>query len=106
VTGILACPDMIAPSYWLAYVWGETGEAEFADPNTAEKTIGAVMEHYNSVAKALTQTFSIEPIYKLTQIATKSSGSPGWMGSPERWAYDLMPGQDFLIEQMKKPAPQ
>lgn len=65
VTGILACPDMIAPSDWLAYVWGETGVAEFADPNTAEKTIGAIMEHYNSVAQALTQTFSIEPIYEI-----------------------------------------
>lgn len=65
VTGILACPDMIAPSDWLAYVWGETGEAEFADPNTAEKTIGAIMEHYDSVAQALTQTFSIEPIYEI-----------------------------------------
>jgi uncharacterized protein len=31
LTGILACPEMIAPSEWLPHVWGETGEAHFAD---------------------------------------------------------------------------
>ncbi|HEV8033716.1 UPF0149 family protein [Yoonia sp.] len=65
VTGILACPEMIPPSEWLRGVWGETGEAEFPDQKTAEKTIGAVMEHYNSVAEALTRTLSIEPVYEI-----------------------------------------
>lgn len=65
VTGILACPDMIPPSEWLPHVWGETGEAEFADQATAEETIGAVMGHYNSVAEAMTQWLCIAPIYEI-----------------------------------------
>ena len=65
VTGILACPEMIAPSEWLPHVWGETGEANFPDMNTAEKTIGAVMGHYNSVAEAMTRSLWVEPIYEV-----------------------------------------
>ena len=63
VTGILACPEMIPPSEWLPEVWGETGEAQFADQKAAEETIGAVMSHYNSVAEATTRSLSIEPVY-------------------------------------------
>lgn len=65
VTGVLACPEMIPPSEWLPLVWGETGEADFADSKTAEETIGAVMTHYNSVAEGMTRTLCIEPVYEL-----------------------------------------
>ena len=65
VTGILACPEMIPPSEWLREVWGETGEAHFADQRIAEETIGAVMTHYNSVAEAMTRSLWIEPIYEV-----------------------------------------
>lgn len=65
VTGVLACPDMIAPSEWLPHVWGETGEAAFADQKTADETIAAVMAHYNSVADAMTRTLWVEPIYEI-----------------------------------------
>lgn len=65
VTGVLACPEMIAPSEWLPEVWGETGEAHFADQKAAEETIGAVMTHYNSVAEAMTRSLWIEPIYEV-----------------------------------------
>jgi uncharacterized protein len=65
LTGILACPEMIAPSEWLPHVWGETGEAHFADQKTVEETIGAVMAHYNSVAEAMTRSLWIEPIYEI-----------------------------------------
>jgi uncharacterized protein len=65
ITGILACPEMIPPSEWLPEVWGETGEAHFADQRAAEETIGAVMMHYNSVAEAMTRSPLIEPIYEV-----------------------------------------
>lgn len=65
VTGVLACPDMIAPSEWLPHVWGETGEAAFADQKTADETIAAVMAHYNSVADAMTRRLWVEPIYEI-----------------------------------------
>jgi uncharacterized protein len=63
VTGILTSPEVIPPSVWLPEVWGETGEAQFADQKAAEETIGAVMTHYNSVAEAMTRSLWIEPIY-------------------------------------------
>ena len=65
VTGVLACPEMIPPSEWLPQVWGETGDAYFANQKAAEETIGAVMTHYNSVAQAMTQSLWIEPLYEV-----------------------------------------
>lgn len=65
ITGLLACPEMILPSECLPHVWGETGDAQFPDQRTAEKTIGAVMEHYNSVAGAMTRSLWCEPIYEI-----------------------------------------
>lgn len=65
VTGVLACPEIITPSEWLQEVWGETGEAQFANQNAAEETIGAVMAHYNSVAEKMTRSFWIKPIYEV-----------------------------------------
>jgi uncharacterized protein len=65
LTGVLACPEMIPPSEWLPEVWGETGEAHFADPKAAEETIGAVMTHYNSVAETMTRSLWVEPIYEV-----------------------------------------
>ncbi|WP_375569640.1 UPF0149 family protein [Seohaeicola saemankumensis] len=65
LTGVLACPEIIPPSEWLPEVWGETGEAHFADPKAAEETIGAVMMHYNSMAETITRSRGIEPIYEV-----------------------------------------
>jgi len=65
ITGLLACPEMIPPPEWLPHVWGETGDAHFPDQKTAERTISAVMEHYNSVAEAMTRSLWCEPIYEI-----------------------------------------
>jgi uncharacterized protein len=65
LTGVLACPVMIAPSEWLPQVWSETGEAQLFDQRTAEETISAVMEHYNSVATAITSSLWVNPIYEI-----------------------------------------
>ena len=65
VTGVLACPELIPPSDWLPGVWGETGEADFADPKVAEATISAIMTHYNSVADTIVRSVWIEPVYEV-----------------------------------------
>lgn len=65
IVGVLACPEMIAPSEWLPQVWGETGETEFPDEQSAEETIGAVMAHYNSVVEAISGSLWVEPIYEV-----------------------------------------
>lgn len=92
VTGILACSDMIPPSEWLPHVWGETGEAHFPDQKAAEETIGAVMEHYNSVAEAMSRSFWIEPIYEVDSNSDETMWEP-WVDGftramglrPEAW---------------------
>lgn len=69
ITGILACPEMIPPSDWLADVWGERKDAGFPDLKTAQETIGAVMAHYNAVAEAMTRSLWLEPIYEIDSIS-------------------------------------
>ena len=92
VTGVLACPEMISPSEWLPEVWGETGDAQFADQKAAEETVGAVMEHYNSVAGTMTRSLWIEPIYEVDPNSDETMWEP-WVDGftramrlrPEAW---------------------
>lgn len=65
LTGILVCPEMIPPSEWLPNVWGETGEANFPDLESATATLDAVMGHYNAIVATLSRTPYLEPIYEV-----------------------------------------
>jgi uncharacterized protein len=65
VAGILSCPDVIPPSEWLPHVWGESGETNVLNGTTAERTLGAVMAHYNAAAEAMTNSLWVEPIYEV-----------------------------------------
>ena len=56
IAGLLLCPEMIAPSEWLAEVWG--GEEADEDPGFdstehAQSVIGMIMAHYNDVSDTL-----------------------------------------------------
>lgn len=57
LTGLLICPDLVVPSQWLPQVWsrdeGEDSQPVFEDMGHVQATIGAVMEHYNAIAKGL-----------------------------------------------------
>ena len=53
VAGLLVCPDMIMPSEWLPIVWGDDVVASFRGEEQATSTHGAVMDHYNRIAKLL-----------------------------------------------------
>jgi uncharacterized protein len=94
VTGVLACPELIAPSDWLPHVWGETGDANFPDLKTAEETIGAVMAHYNAVAAAMIESHWIEPIYEVDPSSDETLWEP-WVDGftramglrPEAWQH-------------------
>jgi len=93
ITGILACPEMIPPSDWLADVWGERKDAGFPDLKTAQETIGAVMAHYNAVAEAMTRSLWLEPIYEIDSISEEVLWE-AWIAGfthamalrPEAWA--------------------
>lgn len=56
IAGLLVCPDLIKPGEWLPIVWdrdGEDSQPVFADLDHANKVLGLIMEHYNSVARTL-----------------------------------------------------
>ena len=98
VTGILACPDMIAPSEWLPHVWGETGEADFPDQETAEETIAAVMAHHNAVAEAMIRSPWLAPIYEVDPNSDETLWEP-WVDGFTR-AMALRPDAwDRLLDQ-------
>lgn len=65
ITGLLTCPEMIAPSEWLPVVWGHTGDAAFADLKTAAETTEAVMAHYNAMAQEIAGKGWLNPIYEI-----------------------------------------
>lgn len=93
IVGLLACPEMIPPSEWLPHVWGETGEAEFPDKQSAEETVGAVMTHCNSVVEAISGSLWVEPIYKVDPNSDEVMWEP-WVDGftramrlrPEAWS--------------------
>ena len=56
IAGLLACPELIMPSDWLPVVWHEdTADQQpvFENLDHANRVLGLVMEHYNSVARTL-----------------------------------------------------
>ena len=55
LAGILVCPDLIMPGEWLPIVWGadEDDPPVFATEQQARKITELIMEHYNSIARAL-----------------------------------------------------
>src|SRR4051812_35291071 len=56
VAALIVCPEMVMPSEWLPILWGDEDEAAFGSLDQAQATIGAVMAHYNRVAKGLAQS--------------------------------------------------
>lgn len=56
IAGLLACPELIMPSDWLPVVWHEDSTDQqpvFQNRDHANRVLGLVMEHYNSVARTL-----------------------------------------------------
>ncbi len=64
VTGVLLCPEMIMPSEWLPHVWGDPEHAVFESDAAAQRTVAAVMAHYNRVARGLARSRAVyEPLF-------------------------------------------
>ncbi len=64
VAGVLLCPEMIMPSEWLPCVWGDPELAVFETDAAAQRTVAAVMNHYNRVARGLARSRAVyEPLF-------------------------------------------
>lgn len=58
IAGLLTCPELIIPSDWLPVVWHEdTADLApvFENLDHANRVLGLVVEHYNNVARTLTE---------------------------------------------------
>ena len=56
IAGLLVCPDLIKPGEWLPIIWNRDGgdqQPAFDDLDHANRVLGLIMEHYNSVAHTL-----------------------------------------------------
>ena len=56
IAGLLVCPDLIKPGEWLPIIWNRDGgnqQPAFDDLDHANRVLGLIMEHYNSVARTL-----------------------------------------------------
>lgn len=55
LTGLLVCPELILPSEWMPMVLNRIGtdESAFNDIDHADRVLGLIREHYNSIAIVL-----------------------------------------------------
>ena len=82
VAALIVCPEMIPPSEWLSVVWGDEGAS--ADIEQAEELIGAVMGHYNRVARELVEDpEAYAPVLKIDPNSDEVLWEP-WVDGFER----------------------
>ena len=63
-SGLIVCPEMVMPSEWLPFVFGQKGGLEFENTADLDASMALIMEHYNRVARFLTPPcHSFETIY-------------------------------------------
>lgn len=57
IAGLLVCPELIMPGEWLPVVWGNVDgdEPDFDSLEHLNRILGLIMEHYNGVARILTE---------------------------------------------------
>lgn len=57
LAGVIVCPETIPPSRWMPHIWSEAGDGMhapvFNDLDHANKILGLIMDHYNSIALSL-----------------------------------------------------
>lgn len=63
LTCVLVSPMMIVPSLWLPGVWGSE-DYDFESEAQARDLIGAVMGHYNAIARTLAAGHKIKPVFE------------------------------------------
>lgn len=51
--GLIVSPEMILPSEWLPFVWGDMGDERFETLESVQQATDLIMRHYNSVAQDL-----------------------------------------------------
>ncbi len=76
-------PRTLAPSQWIRWIWdSERGEAEpeFESLADAQRILGLLMRHYNTVGRLLmAQPSAFEPIYQAGDVEAATSWCSGFL---------------------------
>ena len=62
LSGIVVCPELVLPSEWLPYIWGEG--AAFTDQDEANEILDLVKARYNEIIHSLGRKGKYEPIFE------------------------------------------
>ncbi len=100
LAAILSGPRTLMPSEWIQWIWDrEHGEVapEFENREQAQRILGLMMRHYNTVARALMDgTEEFVPMFPQGDATAASSWCAGYLAGlrfdREEWA-DLMIGK-------------
>jgi len=82
LTCVLVSPMMIVPSLWLPGVWGSE-EFDFESEAQARDVMGAIMDHYNAIARTLAAGRKIKPIFEEDPNSGETLWEP-WIAGFER----------------------
>jgi uncharacterized protein len=75
VVSLIVCPELIPPSEWLPVVLGKDQGLDFDSMQDAQKTMDAIMGHYNVVAQDLAK---FEPEYECILETDTITGETLW----------------------------
>lgn len=98
VASLIVCPELIPPREWLALVWGKEQGADFDSIEATQKTLDAIMGHYNIVARDLAKA---EPEYECileTDAITDEELWEPWISGFERGMRILPHSWDVMVE--------
>lgn len=97
LTSVISGPDMIMPSEWLPVVWGNKDGPQFADMEQAERVLGLVFRHMNSIIQSLMET--------PREFAPLFQKYPDQFGGPyaaEDWCAGYLAGMNLRIEEWEE----
>jgi uncharacterized protein len=98
VVSLIVCPDLIPPSQWIPVVWGEEQGSNFDSIQATQKTLDAIMSHYNLVARNLAKPEpEYECILETVTITDEALWEP-WISGFERGMRIVPHSWDVMIE--------
>lgn len=98
VVSLIVCPELISPGEWLPVVLGKDQGLDFDSMQAAQKTMDAIMGHYNVVARDLAKPEpEYECILETDGISAEVLWEP-WISGFERGMRMRLQSWDVMVE--------
>lgn len=80
LTGVVSGPETILPSEWLPLVWGSPEGAQFETEEQAERILGMIFRHMNTIASVLMNSPDdfVPMLYEDGESAGTEAGADEW----------------------------